>query len=119
MFIPQFEQKLKIKTMKRIRNFLIFLVIVAVGLFISKPSQKAHQDKIIEKFKKENPISGQFGLGDYFTKLISYHDYYFYSISENTVTGKPISFGIAGFVIVFGSTDLNELKDKYKDLLPV
>ena len=105
--------------MKKLRNYLIVILIISLILFITKPNHKAHQEKIIEKYKQENPITGQLGAGDYFAKLISFHDYYVFSIAKISVDGTPISFGIAGFVIVFGSTDLYKYKDKYKDLLPV
>jgi hypothetical protein len=105
--------------MKKFRNFLIFLIILAIILLITKPSQQSHLDKISEKFKKENPLTGSLGGAEYFAKIISYHDYYFFSVGKISIDSKPISFGIAGFVVVYGSTDLNDYKDKYRDLLPV
>jgi hypothetical protein len=98
---------------------MFFLIILAVLLLITKPSQQAHLDKISEKFKKENPLTGTLGGADYFSKIVSYHDHYFYSETKISLDNKPLSFGIFGLVVVHGSTDLNEYKDKFRNLLPI
>ena len=99
--------------MKALKKRLIVLLIIAVALFISNPSIGTHKEKIANKFKEENPLSGKIGGADLIKEVIAYDNYYLFSIGKISVTDDPVSFGIAGFVVVFASLDLN----KYKDLL--
>ena len=100
--------------MKSFKSRIIFLALAALALFISNPKLSTHKDKIVEKFKQENPISGKLGAGDLIKEVIAYDDYYLFSLGKISITGDPVSFGIAGFVIVFASLDLA----KYKDMVP-
>jgi len=100
--------------MKKIRRFLIFLVILAVVLFISNPDKKDHRDKIVEKYKDENPLTGALGAGDLVKEVIAYKNYHVYSIGKISVTDEAVSIGLFGFVYVYGSLDLM----KYKDMIP-
>ena len=92
--------------MKALRKRLIIILIAAVGLFITNPDLDSHQDKIVEKFKEENPLSGKLGGGALVKEIIDYDNYYVCSIGKISVTDKPISLGFAGFVFVFASLDL-------------
>ncbi len=99
--------------MKKIKSYLIFIILVAALLLLSKPDFNKHKEEIIKKYKEENPIAGKLGTGDYFVKMISYHDNYVFSTTKSIVNSKTLSFGIAGFVIIVEDLDIN----KYKDLL--
>lgn len=98
--------------MKTLRRRLIFLLIIAIALFVSNPDIHNHQDKIVKKFKEENPLSGKLGGGELIKEIIAYDNYYVCSIGKISVTDEPVSFGIAGFVVVFASLDLLKYKDK-------
>ncbi len=100
--------------MKRIRRFFIFLIILAVVLFISNPDKKDHEDKIVEKYKEENPLTGALGAGDLVKEVVAYKNYQICSIGKISVTDESVSIGIAGFVFVYGDLDLM----KYKDRIP-
>jgi hypothetical protein len=100
--------------MKRIRRFFIFLIILAVVLFISNPDKQDHQNKIVEKFKEENPLTGALGAGDLVKEVIAYKNYHICSVGKISVTDESVSIGMAGFVYVYGSLDLM----KYKDMVP-
>jgi hypothetical protein len=93
---------------------LIFIVIAAVLLLILNPDQKKHQDKIIEKYNEANPLTGSLGAGELLRNIVAYKSYYLWSVGKISVTNESISFGIAGFVIVYGDLDIM----KYKDKLP-
>ena len=101
--------------MKKIRNFLLLIVAAAALLLLSKPDFDKHKQAIIKTFNEENPIAGQLGGGDVFVKAVSYHDNYVFSMTKFSVNDKTISYGIAGYVIVVESLDVN----KYKDLLDI
>ena len=100
--------------MKGIRNFFIFLVLLTIVLFISNPDIKDHQDKIVEKYKEENPLTGALGAGDLVKEVIAYKNYHIFSVGKISVTNESVSIGIVGFVYVYGSMDLM----KYKDMIP-
>ena len=100
--------------MKSLRRFLIFIILVALALAISNPDANKHQQKIIEKYKEENPLTGAFGAGELVKKVVAYNNYYLFSVGKISVTNETVSFGIAGFVIVYKSLDLM----KYKDMIP-
>ena len=100
--------------MKRIRRFFIFLIILTVVMFISNPDKKDHQDKIVEKYKEENPLTGVLGAGDLVKEVIAYKNYHICSIGKISVTDESVSIGMFGFVYVYGSLDLM----KYKDMIP-
>ncbi len=100
--------------MKKVRNFFIFLIILAVVLFILNPDKKDHQEKIVEKYKEENPLTGALGAGDMVKQVIAYKNYHICSVGKISVTDESVSIGIAGFVYVYGSLDLM----KYKDMVP-
>ncbi len=89
------------------------LLIAAVALFISNPDLNSHQGKIVEKFKEENPLTGKLGGGKLVKEIIAYDNYYVCSVGKISVTDEPVSFGIAGFVIVFTSLDLLKYKDMF------
>ncbi len=98
--------------MKRIKRFFIFLIILAIVLFISNPDKQDHQDKIIEKYKEENPLTGALGAGDLVKEVIAYKNYHICSVGKISVTDESVSIGIAGFVYVYGSLDLMKYKDR-------
>ncbi len=98
--------------MKAFRRRIIFLLIAAAALFISNPDIHSHRGKIVEKFKAENPLTGKFGGGELVKEVIAYENYYVCSMGKISVTDEPVSFGIAGFVVVFASLDLLKYKDK-------
>lgn len=100
--------------MKALKRRLVFLLVAALALYVSNPSIEQHQLKIEEKFKEENPIAGKLGVGGLVKEIVAYENYYLCSIGKVSVADKPISFGIAGFVLVFTSLDLM----KYKDMIP-
>jgi hypothetical protein len=100
--------------MKSLRGKIILIVIIAIALLVSNPDLKKHQEKIVEKFKQENPISGFLGAGDLVKQIVAYDNYFFFSYGKISATNESVSFGIAGFVIVYKSLDLL----KYKDMLP-
>ena len=100
--------------MKSIRRFFIFIIIAAVALFISNPDKNDHQEKIVEKYKEENPLTGAFGAGDLVKEVVAYKNYHICSVGKISVTNESVSIGFAGFVYVYGSLDLM----KYKDMIP-
>jgi hypothetical protein len=101
--------------MKSLPRKLIFLVIIAVTLLISNPDLKKHQDKIIEKYNQANPLTGALGAGEIVRQVVAYKSYYFWSVGKISVTNESVSFGIAGFVFVYGNLDLMKYKDKLPD----
>ena len=101
--------------MKALKKRLIVLLIIAVALFISNPNLSTHKEKIADKFKEENPLSGKLGGADLIKEVVAYDNYYLFSIGKISVTDDPVSFGIAGFVIVFASLDLLKYKDMLED----
>ncbi len=101
--------------MKALRKRLIIILIIAVALFISNPDLHKHQGKIIGKFKRENPLSGKLGGGKLIKEIVAYDNYYVCSVGKISVTDEPVSFGIAGFVVVFASLDLLKYKEMIKD----
>jgi hypothetical protein len=100
--------------MKSLSRKLIIILIIGLALLASNPDLKKHQDKIIEKYKQENPLTGALGAGELVRQVVAYKSYYLFSVGKISVTNESVSFGIAGFVIVHGSLDLM----KYKDKLP-
>jgi hypothetical protein len=103
--------------MKSIVKKLIWLIILAIFLFITNPNLKKHQDKIVEKYKQENPITGAFGAGEAVSRAIAYENYYVFSRGKISINNEPVSFGIAGFVIVHGKLDLMKYKDKLEEIV--
>ena len=101
--------------MKALRKRLIILLIAAAALFISNPDLHKHQGKIIGKFKEENPLTGKLGGGELIKEIVAYDNYYVCSVGKISITGDPVSFGIAGFVVVFASLDLMKYKEMIKD----
>jgi len=99
--------------MKAFRRRIIILLIAAAALFISNPDIHSHRGKIVGKFKEENPLTGKLGGGELVKEIIAYENYYVCSMGKISVTDEPVSFGIAGFVVVFASLDLM----KYKEML--
>lgn len=100
--------------MRSIRRFLLFLIIVVAALAVSNPDLRKHQDKIIEKYNQENPLSGSFGAGEIIKRVIAYDNYYLFSLGKISITNETVSFGIAGFVIVFESLDVLKYKDMFQ-----
>ncbi len=100
--------------MKSLRGKIILVVVIAIALFVSNPDINKHNEKIAEKFKQENPISGAFIGKELLINIIAYDNYYFFSFGKISPTNESVSFGIAGFVIVYKSLDLL----KYKEMLP-
>ena len=100
--------------MKKIKRLFIFLLVIGVLLLLTNPSLEKHKKKIVEKFNQENPITGQFVAGDILTKAIAYDDYYLFSLSKISLNNKTISFGIAGFVVVYKSLDIYKIEDLIK-----
>jgi hypothetical protein len=100
--------------MRTWRGKIFLLVLMAGALIISNPDINKHRDKIAEKFKEQNPVSGMLGAGDLVKQIVSYDNYYLFSKGKISVTNESVSFGIAGFVIVPGNLDLL----KYKDMVP-
>jgi hypothetical protein len=103
--------------MKNFGRKIIILIFVAVMLVILNPNLRKHQDKIIEKYKQENPVISLIPADELVRKLIAYKNYYFFSVSKISVTNETVSFGIAGFVIVYGSLDLMKYKDKVQEIV--
>ena len=103
--------------MKALKNRLIFILVLAGALFISNPDLHKHQEKIVEKFKEENPVIGRIGGGELVKELVAYNNYYVCSVGKVSVADEPISLGIAGFVIVFASLDLMKYKEMLEDKL--
>jgi hypothetical protein len=101
--------------MKSLARRLIILLIIAAALFVSNPDLKKHQDKIVEKFKQENPVTGALGAGELIKQVVAYDNYYICSLGKISVTNETVSFGIAGFVIVYSTLDLMKYKDKLPD----
>jgi hypothetical protein len=99
--------------MRSIRRFFIFLIVIVIALLISNPDANKHQEKIIEKYKEENPLTGSLGAGDFVKRVIAYENYYLFSFGKISINNESVSFGIAGFVIVYKSMDLM----KYKDMM--
>jgi hypothetical protein len=95
---------------------LIILLIIAAALFLSNPDLKKHQDKIVEKFKQENPLTGALGAGELIKQVVAYDNYYICSLGKISITNETVSFGIAGFVIVYSTLDILKYKDKIQDL---
>jgi hypothetical protein len=102
--------------MKSLTRNLVLLAIVAVALLVSNPDLTKHQEKIIEKYKQENPITGALGAGDLIKQIVAYKSYYLFSVGKISITDEQVSFGIAGFVVVHGNLDINKYKDKLPDL---
>lgn len=100
--------------MRKIKRLFIFIIVLGILLLISNPSSEKHKKKIVEKFKKENPLTGQLGAGDLLTKAISYDDYYLFSISRISINNEAISFGVGSYVLVYKSLDIYKLEDLLK-----
>lgn len=100
--------------MKSIKRFFFTIIILGGILFFTNPDKQDHQEKIVEKYKEENPLTGALGAGEFVKEMVSYHNYHVCSISKISGMDKSVSFGIAGYVMVFSSLDIN----KYKDMLP-
>ncbi len=100
--------------MKSHKGKLLLVTIVIIALFVSNPDINKHREKIVEKFKQENPISGFLGAGELVKEIVAYDNYYLFSYGKISATNESVSFGIAGFVIVYKSLDLL----KYKEMLP-
>jgi len=100
--------------MRRIRRFLIFIIIIVGALAVSNPDLQKHQNKIIEKYNQENPLSGSFGAGEIVKRVIAYDNYYLFSLGKISITNESVSFGIAGFVFVFESLDILKYKDIFQ-----
>jgi hypothetical protein len=100
--------------MRSLRGKIIFAILIAGDLFISNPDINKHRDKIAEKFKEQNPVSGALGAGELVKQVVSYENYYLFSKGKISITNESVSFGIACFVIVLGNLDLM----KYKDVIP-
>lgn len=96
---------------------IVWLIIIGVILAITNPGLKKHQDKIVEKYKQENPITGAFGAGEAVSRAIAYENYYVFSRGKISINNEPVSFGIAGFVIVHGKLDLMKYKDKLEEIV--
>ena len=99
--------------MKALKKRLVVLLLIAGALFISNPKLSTHKEKIAEKFKEENPLAGKIGGADLIKEIVAYDNYYLFSLGRISVTNDPVSFGVAGFVVVFASLDIN----KYRDIL--
>jgi hypothetical protein len=100
--------------MKSIRRFFVFLVLVIGILLITNPGANKHKEKIVKKYKEENPISGSFGADKVVERVVAYENYYLFSFGKIAINNESVSFGIAGFVIVYKSLDLM----RYKDMMP-
>jgi len=100
--------------MKSLRGKLILVIVIVIALFVSNPDINKHREKIVEKFNQENPISGFLGAGELVKQIVAYDNYYLFSKGKISATNESVSFGIAGFVVVFASLDLM----KYKEMLP-
>lgn len=100
--------------MKSLRGKILLVAIIAIALFVSNPDINKHREKIVEKFKQENPISGFVGAGELVKEIVAYENYYLFSYGKISVSNESVSFGIAGFVIVYKSLDIL----KYKEMIP-
>jgi len=100
--------------MKSLKVKLVFIILIIAVLIISNPDINKHREKIAEKFKEQNPISGFLGAGDLIKEIVAYDNYYLFSMGKISATNESVSFGIAGFVIVYQNLDLM----KYKDMIP-
>lgn len=92
------------------------LAIIGIALFVSNPDIRKHQDKIIEKYNEANPLTGALGAGELVRQVVAYDNYYLCSVGKISITNESVSFGIAGFVIVFQNLDLMKYKDKIQEL---
>jgi len=86
-------------------------------LFISNPKLSTHKEKIAAKFKEENPSASKIGGADLIKEIVAYDNYYLFSLGKISVINDHISFGVAGFVVVFASLDVNKYKDMLKEYL--
>jgi hypothetical protein len=103
--------------MKSFGKKIIILIFVVALLLILNPGLQKHQDKIIEKYKQDNPLIGLIPADELVRGLVSYKNYYFFSTGKIFVTDETISFGIAGFVIVYGNLDLIKYKDRLQKIV--
>lgn len=76
---------------------LAFGLLVTLGL--TNPSPSHHRDVVAATYKHKNPITGQLGVGHLISRLTSYHDYVFLSVS--TLAGRRVSIGGLGVVYAF------------------
>jgi len=65
--------------MNSFRGKLIFAILLVGALFISNPDINKHREKIAEKFKEQNPISGILGAGELVKQVVAYDNYYLFS----------------------------------------
>jgi len=103
--------------MKSFGKKIIALIFIAALLVMLNPDLRKHQDKIIEKFKQENPLTGALGAGELVRNIVAYKNYYVFSLGKISATDETVSFGIAGFVIVYANMDLLKYKDRLQEMV--
>jgi hypothetical protein len=57
------------------------------------------------------------GAGEFVRNLIAYKNYYVFSMGKISATNETVSFGIAGFVIVYANMDLMKYKDRFQEIV--
>ena len=78
------------------------------GAALLNPSEDRHRDAIVAQYKKENPLSGRFLVGDALAQMTTYHNYVLFSTT--TIGEDKISTGYVGLVDVH-SLDLANVPD--------
>lgn len=82
--------------MKRVSP-LIVLLLVLILLAVTNPSVEKHRSAVNESVGKQSKVAGALGVGSLFSRLFTYRDYVFFSLT--TYEGKVRSVGLLGFVI--------------------
>ena len=94
-------------SMKQLFSMLLVLVVLG-GAALLNPSEDRHRDAIVAQYKKENPLSGRFLVGDALARMTTYHNYVLFSTT--TIGEDKISTGYVGLVDVH-SLDLANVPD--------
>lgn len=100
--------------MFKLFKYAIYVVVLLVLVLIN-PSKEKHEKAIQEQTEKDNAVVALLGGGWIKSKLVSYNNYYLFSITNYNDTF--VSFGIANYVWVgnIDTSKLKELKEKVED----
>jgi hypothetical protein len=87
------------------KKILIVAAIAAAALF-TNPGLDKHRNKINERYKADNPLTGALGGGKLAAAAVQYDDYYLFSMTK--LEGNMVSVGIFNLVVV-RNLDLNQI----------
>ncbi len=101
--------------MNKAKFTIIILVILLLAALLGNPSHAKHKEKIWQKYRQQNPITGTLlgfaDVKDEILAVVAYEDYYLFSITYVSLNSDyKISFGAMGVVVV-GNLDLKQFYD--------